>query len=68
VVGLASGVAALAAGWEHTCTVTAAGGVTCWGDNHYGQLGVNPGWTPVDVVGFEGWKARVFLPMISRSQ
>ena len=55
VSGLASGGVAVAAGANHTCVlmdVAHGGGVKCWGDNGYGQLGVNPGWTPVNVVGF----------------
>jgi hypothetical protein len=54
VSGLGSGVTAIAAGALHTCALTSGGGVMCWGHNYYGQLGVNPGWLPVAVVGFGG--------------
>jgi alpha-tubulin suppressor-like RCC1 family protein len=39
VRGLTSGVIALAAGQYHSCAVTNAGTVQCWGDNSSGQLG-----------------------------
>ncbi len=45
VSGLSTGVASVAAsgtddvGHEHTCAVTTAGAVLCWGNNEYGQLG-----------------------------
>jgi alpha-tubulin suppressor-like RCC1 family protein len=53
VIGLSSGVTAIAAGTSHNCALTSIGEIKCWGDNFDGQLGdgtiINRA-TPVDVI------------------
>jgi alpha-tubulin suppressor-like RCC1 family protein len=54
VSGLSSGVAAIAAGYGHTCAVTSSGAAQCWGRNLDGQIdsgSTMPSSTPVDAVG-----------------
>jgi hypothetical protein len=62
VLGLTSGVAAIAVGYEHACALTAAGGVKCWGQNEHGALGddsFTDRHAPVDVSGLTGGVAAV---------
>lgn len=62
VSGMEQGITAISATEQHTCAVTAQGGVVCWGKNNEGQLG--DGTTtrrpmPVAVTGLESGIAAV---------
>jgi alpha-tubulin suppressor-like RCC1 family protein len=60
VIGLWDDVSAISAGGAHACALSAGGGVRCWGESTFGQLGcegpLGPDYhsaVPVDVVGLQ---------------
>jgi alpha-tubulin suppressor-like RCC1 family protein len=57
VTGAITGTS-VAAGWGHSCELFSDGTVQCWGDNHYGELGIgvygDPHTGPVLVQGLSG--------------
>jgi len=62
VKGLNSDIDAIAAGEKHTCILTTGGGVKCWGDNGYGELGngnYSNSLTPINVSGLESGVAAI---------
>ncbi|HUL59567.1 MAG TPA: hypothetical protein VLU43_09850 [Anaeromyxobacteraceae bacterium] len=44
-----TGIAAVTAGYEHTCALRTDGGVQCWGDNERGQIGAGASASSVQV-------------------
>jgi alpha-tubulin suppressor-like RCC1 family protein len=66
VVGLTSGVAAVAAGDNHSCALTTAGAVKCWGSNVNGELGdgtTTARLTPTEMTGLTSFAAGVATGM-----
>jgi alpha-tubulin suppressor-like RCC1 family protein len=60
VSGLSSGVMSVVAGDNHTCALTTAGVVKCWGANNYGQIGSNGGGGSLVPVVVSGLASSVF--------
>jgi len=63
VNGLTSGVTQVATGTFHTCALTIAGGVKCWGNNGSGRLGdgtSTPRTVPTNVTGLASGVAQIY--------
>lgn len=59
VQGLSGGLSSIATGATHTCAVSDAGAVYCWGRNHAGQLGNGTTTNSVAPVGVSGLSSGV---------
>jgi hypothetical protein len=69
VSGMTDSASAVTAGSAHTCALTAAGSVQCWGYGGDGQLGsITDLWAPASVVGIvnDVVSAWIYLPIINR--
>jgi alpha-tubulin suppressor-like RCC1 family protein len=56
-------VTSIAVGGYQTCALLNTGEIKCWGSSEYGSLGIDPGWTPVTVLGF-GFDHTLYLPQM----
>lgn len=63
VNGVTLHVTQMAGGYQHTCAITTAGGLKCWGSDQFGQLGNDSTMAdqaaPADVFGMTSGVARV---------
>jgi alpha-tubulin suppressor-like RCC1 family protein len=59
------GVTSVAVGGAHACALLSTGEIRCWGSSNSGSLGIDPGWTPVTVLGF-GFDHTLYLPQMRR--
>ena len=57
------GVTSVAVGGYQTCALLNTGEIICRGSSEYGSLGIDPGWTPVTVIGF-GFDHMLYLPQM----
>jgi alpha-tubulin suppressor-like RCC1 family protein len=65
VGGLEGGVLTVTVGSFHNCAIMVAGGVKCWGDNSYGELGNGTLYSssiPLDIANLDGKVIALALP------